>query len=215
MSTPADFWSRRKAAVAEAEAAEDKATAEAEAARERARLEERSDAEILDELGLKDPDQMQAGDDFSAFLKAAVPDRLRRRALRHLWRSNPVLANVDHLVEYGEDYTDAATVVANLQTAIRLGRGALDRAEEQVAAVNGDEAPAAVKDTENNPETAVESGATQSESARPEPGIKDDVETVPEPEEPKDAGREPQRMADADAEPDAPRPRRMRFHFSD
>jgi len=214
LSKPADFWSRRKAAVADAEAAEDKAAAEAEAVRERARLEEMTDAEILDELGLRDPDEMQAGDDFSAFLKAAVPDRLRRRALRLLWRSNPVLANVDHLVEYGEDYTDAATVVADMQTAIRLGRGALDRAEEQVAAVNSDEAPAAVKDTENGPETAVETGANQSEAARPEPddSIEADAEVALEPE---DAGGDPQRMADAAAEPHAPRPRRMRSHFSD
>jgi hypothetical protein len=52
-----------------------------------------------------------------------VPERIRRRALRRLWLSNPVLANLDTLVEYGEDYTDAATVVENLSTAYQVGKG--------------------------------------------------------------------------------------------
>ena len=37
------------------------------------------------------------GDDFSGFMARNVPDHLRRRALRKLWVSNPVLANLDGL----------------------------------------------------------------------------------------------------------------------
>ena len=43
-------------------------------------------------------------------------------ALRRLWKVNPVLANVDGLVEYGEDFTDSATVVENLQTTYQVGK---------------------------------------------------------------------------------------------
>ena len=88
-----------------------------------AEVEEKTDEEILAEFGLKDPDQMDAGDDFSGFMNSAIPTRLRNRALRKLWTGNPVLANVDGLVEYGEDFTDAANVIENLQTAYQVGKG--------------------------------------------------------------------------------------------
>jgi len=90
----------------------------------RARAEaEKTDEDLLEELGLPDPDMLQPGDDFSAFMQKAVPERLRRRALRRLWTSNPVLANLDGLTEYSEDFTDAATVLPDLRTAYEVGRG--------------------------------------------------------------------------------------------
>lgn len=92
-------------------------------------VDERSDADILQELGLPDPETLKPGDDFSAFMTGPVPSRIRNRALRKLWISNPVLANLDELLEYGEDYTDAATVVENLETAYRVGKGFLRREE--------------------------------------------------------------------------------------
>lgn len=118
-----DFWSRRRAAVrAEAEAEEAVLRAEEAEARE-AEAAERSDEVILAELGLPDPDTMVQGDDFAAFLKSAVPERLRRRALRRLWRSNPVLANLDGLIDHGEDFTDKAVVVPGMMTTYQVGKG--------------------------------------------------------------------------------------------
>jgi hypothetical protein len=125
-----DFWSRRRARVAaeqEAEAAE--VAAAARQAAEEA-LEEKTDAEILEELDLPDPDEMQQGDDFSVFLKETIPARIRTRALRRLWTSNPVLANVDGLLDYGEDFTDSAMVIENLQTAYQVGKGMTAHVEE-------------------------------------------------------------------------------------
>lgn len=116
-----DAWSRRKARVAETEAAEARAT---EVAATEAAMADKTDAEICAELDLPDPDDLAPGDDFAAFLGREVPERLRRRALRKLWVSNPVLANVDGLVDYGEDFKKlqcpAGTVVA---TAYKVGRG--------------------------------------------------------------------------------------------
>jgi len=124
------FWARRKEAV-KAEATFDAAALEdAALAEERAELEAKSDDEILSELNLKDPDTLEHGDDFSGFLKQAVPERLRRRALRKLWLSNPLLANLDDLVDYGDDFTDAATVVENMQTAYQVGKGFLNNVIE-------------------------------------------------------------------------------------
>ena len=127
---PADFWSRRQARVREEALAEARATEAAEARAREAALEERPDEEILEELGLPDPDTLGPGDDVRAFMEKAVPDRLRRRALRRLWLSNPALANLDGLLDYGEDFTDSATVIEKLQTAYQVGKGMLAHVEE-------------------------------------------------------------------------------------
>jgi len=100
---------------------------EKEAVVEEAREEpEKSEAEILAELNLKDPDEMEAGDDFSAFMNSAIPQRLRNRALRKLWLSNPVLANLDELVDYGEDFTNKGNLVEDVVTAYKVGKGFVD-----------------------------------------------------------------------------------------
>jgi hypothetical protein len=124
---PGDFWSRRKEAVRKAE--EDEALREQAAleAGKQAALEEKSDAEILEELGLPDPDTLGKDDDFTGFLAKTVPERLRRRALRKLWVSNPVLANLDGLNDYEDDYTDAATAGQVVRTAYEVGRGFLKK----------------------------------------------------------------------------------------
>lgn len=165
---PGSFWARRRAAVE----AEDRAEAEAkraeEAAAEEARLAERPDEEILAELGLPDPDEMVSTDQIQALLRQAVPQRLKTRALRRLWRLNPVLANVDGLVDYGGDYTDAATVVENLQTAYQVGRGmlkALVQDEEEPGADTPDDATAeAADDTET---AELDAPAAESEEEAP------------------------------------------------
>ncbi len=61
--------------------------------------------------------------DFTRFLEDDVPEALKRRALRQLWRSSPVLANVDGLNDYDEDFTDAALAVETLKTAYQVGKG--------------------------------------------------------------------------------------------
>ncbi len=130
MNTRQDFWSRRKQAV-EAEAVDDvvKQT-EIEEKQTAEDIEKQTDEEILAELGLQDPDTMEAGDDFSAFMAKAVPTRLRNRALRKLWLSNPALANLDSLVDYGEDFTTSADALGVVQTTYQVGKGLLAHVQE-------------------------------------------------------------------------------------
>lgn len=87
-----------------------------------------SDTEHLERHGLPDPETLQAGDDVAAFMKADIPDALKRRALRRLWVNNPALANLDGLVEYGEDYTNSAVVPAVINTLYKVGRGLRENA---------------------------------------------------------------------------------------
>ncbi|MEL7261612.1 MAG: DUF3306 domain-containing protein [Pseudomonadota bacterium] len=138
MSATRDFWSRRRAGVeAEAQAVEAR-VAEAEAAK----LEERPDDEILAELNLPEPEALDSPDAVRAFLKEELPQRLKTRALRRLWRLNPMLANLDGLVDYGEDYTDAATVIENMQTVYQVGKGMLTAFLEDEEETADEEAPA-------------------------------------------------------------------------
>lgn len=75
------------------------------------------------EPDLPDVESLTAESDFTAFMKEGVPAGLRRLALRKLWASDPMFNIIDEMVEYGEDYTDAATVVAGMNSAWEAGRG--------------------------------------------------------------------------------------------
>ena len=188
MTRTRDFWSRRKAAVqaeseAEALAAEDQIIAA-----QQAELEEKSDAELLAEFDLPDPDMLQPGDDVSGFMARAIPERLRRRALRRLWRLNPVLANVDGLVDYGEDYTDASCVIKNIQTAYQVGKGMLAHVEALAAEAEEEEPDVAPEIAEPEEET------DEIDKRTPEPVLMTEAEEAGEVER-------------------APAPRRMKFEF--
>ena len=156
MSGGKDFWARRKAnVVAEAHASE-VAIEQQALSEQHASMEEKSDEDLLLELNLPDPDAMEMGDDFSVFMSKAVPDRIRRRALRTLWRSNPVLANVDMLVDYGEDFTDSAMVVENMQTAYQVGKGMLKHVQEMARQAEELANPKEPEALEENSEEEVE-----------------------------------------------------------
>lgn len=196
MTEARNFWSRRRAAV-QAEAEAERAADEDQVIAERqAELEEKTDAEILAEFNLPDPDQLQPGDDVSGFMAQAIPDRLRRRALRRLWRLNPVLANVDGLVDYGEDYTDAACVIENIQTAYQVGKGMLAHVE----ALAAEEDDSAVEDEPDDAPVIAE------EEPLPEPEPEPEPEPAPQPVE--------MALAEDVEEADvSPAPRRMTFEF--
>ncbi len=130
-------WARRKQAVREAEAAPapdappaaDTAadTAAAEGPADDSQRRPLTPEEVAE---LPDPDSLEPGSDFKVFLREGVPEELRRRALRRLWRSNPVFGVLDGLNDYDLDYTDAATVVANLRTVFQVGKGVVLPEEE-------------------------------------------------------------------------------------
>ncbi len=97
---------------------------------------------------LPDLGTLNEDSDFTEFLQDGVPDALRRQALRKLWRTNPVLANLDGLNDYDEDYTVAEPLVKVLKTVYEAGKG--DLAEDETATPEGEvaeagEAPAAAE----------------------------------------------------------------------
>lgn len=120
--------------------------------------------EIPDDLKDVDIDALDYEADFKRFLEKDVPDALRRRALRQLWRTDPVLANIDGLNDYDDDFTDAALAVKVLETVHKVGRGYLeDDAEEEEVGEGGDVTASAeeTKTSEQDapsPEAALEDG---------------------------------------------------------
>ncbi|WP_204114443.1 DUF3306 domain-containing protein [Shimia biformata] len=199
-----DFWSRRKAAV-EAEAADaERVRLEVEQAAEEQALAERSDADLLAEAGLPDPDTLDSAEQVQEFLKSALPQRLKTRALRRLWGLNPVLANVDGLVDYGEDFTDAATVVENLQTVYQVGKGMLSAfVEDEPSETEPETEP------EAEVEDATEADVPQEEAA---PVLADTVTPDPDADAPAEAIPEPEFEGEP-ALPAVAAGRRMRFRF--
>lgn len=79
--------------------------------------------EVLAKYELPDPDAIALGTDITGFMRKEIPELLRRRALRSLWKSNPVLAVLDGLNDYDEDYTDAAVATDAVKTLYKVGQG--------------------------------------------------------------------------------------------
>ena len=184
MTQAASIWSRRRAAVA-AEAEAERALQE-EVALRKAQAD-KTDAEILEELDLPDPDDLKQGDDFAAFMSKAVPEHLRKKALRQLWRSNPVLACVDGLNDYDEDYLAGSFGNDPIKTTYQVGKGLM----------------AHILEVERQDRTDAET-----EEVAPEPqivtAVEEDRHTFDE--------QEPEEAEEMEAVPS--KPRRMSFRFS-
>jgi hypothetical protein len=83
--------------------------------------------ELLAKYDLPNPDAIELGTDITGFMRKEIPEFLRRRALRSLWRSNPVLAVLDGLNDYDEDFTSAATGTSAVKTLYKVGQGMFDK----------------------------------------------------------------------------------------
>ncbi|ASM74549.1 MULTISPECIES: DUF3306 domain-containing protein [Roseobacteraceae] len=186
------FWDRRRAAVAAEAEVEAQVAADAAQAAEQELLEARDDTELLEELGLPSPDNLVDGAQLREFLKAQLPQRLKTRALRGFWRSNPVLACLDGLNDYDDDYTLASTAGQTVNTLYQVGKGMVQ--------------PLADMLEDDTPEAEVVLAQTTDVDV-PEPQDAD-IEMAPAYEYEDDL------EGDADLTAPAPTHRRMRFQFA-
>ena len=108
-----------------------------------------SDNELLEKYELPDPNAINEEAGLDRFFDGKIPERLRQMALRRLWRINPFFGIVDEMVEYGEDYTDAATVIDGMQTAYQAGKGYLKKAIESGEDDEGAESPTSQLDRDS------------------------------------------------------------------
>jgi hypothetical protein len=145
-----DRWSRRKrgetsAGAPESETAEAGRTgplpADARAAAvaqpESQESPDAGDPEVVAKL--PDIDSLTEDSDFTAFLQDGVPDVIRRKALRRLWRLNPIFANLDGLNDYDEDFSALGMVAENIKTIYKVCKGYLDDDEDKDKVEDEDE----------------------------------------------------------------------------
>lgn len=150
---PLSRWSRRKAesrddakpvrtrgSAAPAPPEEPSATGAAPAVVEPGGTEPDSAAPPPD---LPDIESLNADSDFTVFMREGVPSELRKLALRKLWRSDPIFANVDGLMEYGEDFAEPSDLIAQ-------AKRAYDAAREQLGEKDGESDD--VEETEIEPD---------------------------------------------------------------
>lgn len=135
--------------------------------------------EAAEPLDLPDIDSLTRDSDYSVFMRAGVPADLRRQALRKLWRSDPVLANLDGLNDYDQNYAAPSIVGAAVRTAYDVFKGYAPRD------VEAGEATAEAADS-------VEAAAQQSDAAAQYP--------QPPAEQPEDAAKAAASAAAAEPE---------------
>lgn len=165
-------WSRRKRGE---DAPEDgPAPLEAES---REPAAEPSEDEIVAQL--PDIDSMDESADFTVFLKKGVPEELRKRALRRLWRLNPVFANLDGLNDYDEDFNTVTTLLDGLKTVYQVGKGMPGPSEpdERATQTDGRETSEQIDEkSENEPRAIAQTPAVPVADSNEEAVLPEDVE---------------------------------------
>lgn len=151
-------WSRQKAEAARQQESSATPVVKAEPSPEAQELavnEALPEHEVLAKYGLPDPDAIKLGTDITGFMRKEIPDLLRRKALRALWKSNPVLAVLDGLNDYDEDFTDSGPTIKGAKTLYKVGQGFIDRVKKADEPIEGQaEEPAGIVDNVRPPEVA-------------------------------------------------------------
>ncbi|MDP2621564.1 MAG: DUF3306 domain-containing protein [Hyphomicrobiales bacterium] len=124
------------------------------------------------ELTEEDVEKLGPGSDYTVFMKRGVPARIRRLALRKLWRSNPIYSYHDGLTDYADDYRgEAAASLGKVVTSWKPGKGLLSGGETD----GRDDAPAAAE-----PEDDVADAAPAAEAEAAEEGEESATEPAPD-----------------------------------
>lgn len=74
---------------------------------------------------------LNAESDFTPFFKEGVPEFIKRRAMRVLWRAIPFFNFRDGLNEYDEDYNIIHKTISEFASSYKVGRGHLSEQELQ------------------------------------------------------------------------------------
>lgn len=126
--------------------------------------EEQEMAENLAAAEAVDLETLSYESNYELFLKKGVPEELKNQAMRKLWRSNPVLANLDGLNDYDENFADPAL---NTFTSIwQVGKGYLteeDKHEPLVQTVSSLANPHQKNEDEEDKSEAVTELKTETE----------------------------------------------------
>jgi len=108
--------------------------------------------------GLPPVESLVEGSDFTPFLKDGVPEFIKRKALRMLWRASPFFNFRDGLNDYDEDFNIVHRVIDEMVGNYKVGRGHLT--EEELRDMMPEEARRAFdEDEDDEAETEAEDEA--------------------------------------------------------
>ncbi|MDX1633255.1 MAG: DUF3306 domain-containing protein [Marinobacter sp.] len=184
-------WSRIKRDAARPAEPPAPATVEPEVSAEERELainESLPEHEVLAKYGLPDPDAIELGTDITGFMRKEIPELLRRRALRKLWTSNPVLAVLDGLNDYDQDFTLAASGGNAVQTLYKVGQGFIEKTRKVAEQIEDQPEEPVATSTVRPPEATTRSPEPEGAAELPQPPQKPepviasaDTEAEPEP----------------------------------
>jgi len=103
-------------------------------------------AQAIDEQippDLPSVESLDGDSDYIPFLGENVPEELARKALRKLWTSDPVFANLDGLNDYDEDYSALGMVNMVVETAYKVGKGIVAEEKTEIEDASAAEKPVA------------------------------------------------------------------------
>jgi hypothetical protein len=150
-------------------------------------------------------EELDANSDYTPFLAKDVPEALARAALRKLWLSDPIFANLDGLNDYDLDYNLIDQAITSAQTSYKVGRGHLGQDADEVSDdIAGDCKATAAKDDagDDRQRESADIAADNESAAGRESGADDEqvklsrTAVTPDQEEPGEAG--PDGSADTD-----------------
>jgi hypothetical protein len=179
-------WSERKLAAERTQSGEDSAAAPtAKSADDRHGVEPISGAELQANCAAAqavDLETLDENSDFSVFMKQGVPGLLRKQAMAALWRSSPVFANIDGLVDYDDDFGSADLILKTFESSWQAGRGYLQQAEGQgelaeAPAKTVAEAPLEAHESEPDPIDQGRGSEHDEGNLDPLAGVADDEQT--------------------------------------
>ena len=101
-------------------------------------------------VGLPPVESLVEGSDFTPFLKDGVPEFMKRKALRMLWRASPFFNLRDGLNDYDEDFNIIDKVIDEMVGNYKVGRGHLS--EEELRDMMPEEARRAFDEDEEEDE---------------------------------------------------------------
>lgn len=124
-------------------------------------------------------DELTAESDYTVFMGKNVPQALTNAALRKLWLSDPVFANLDRLNDYDDDYSFVESVVTAVRTSYQVGKGHVDEVEEALAKLKQSDRGEDEARVESSTESGAADGGASSETIGNSDAPGDEAATAP------------------------------------
>lgn len=123
-------------------------------------------------------ESLNGDSDFTPFMREGVPEFIKRKAMRILWRANPLFGFRDEMNDYDEDYNVVHQIIDSNFGSYQVGRGHLS--EEELQDMMPEDAKRAFDEDEDENEDELTEEAKLSEEAENEQAEGEEVDVESE-----------------------------------